>query len=117
VSPSLSEASYTSGAGTGRTFTRVVAPLMKPGLIAGWILVFVLAAGELTASVMLASPSSPVVGFVMMDLRDGGTYGLLAAMGALVSLVTSIMGLGILLLGRRQRGGKRQKSKRRFQKR
>lgn len=112
VSPSLSEASYMSGAGTGRTFSRIVAPLMKPGLIAGWILVFVLAAGELTASVMLASPSSPVVGFVMMDLRDGGTYGLLAAMGALVSLVTSTMGLGILLLGRRQRGGNRkQKAK------
>ncbi|HIY66214.1 MAG TPA: iron ABC transporter permease [Candidatus Agrococcus pullicola] len=105
VGPVLSEASYMSRAGTWRTFRKVVAPLMKPGLISGWILVFVLSAGELTASVMLGSPRSPVVGFVMMDLKDGGTYGQLAAMGALVSLVTSMLGIGILLAGRRRRRG------------
>ncbi|GGD31625.1 iron ABC transporter permease [Microbacterium faecale] len=108
VGPVLSEASYMSRAGTWRTFRKIVGPLMRPGLIAGWILVFVLSAGELTASVMLGSPRSPVVGFVMMDLKDGGTYGQLAAMGALVSIVTSTLGISILLLGRRRR--RRQRS-------
>jgi iron(III) transport system permease protein len=106
VGLALSEASFMSRAGTARTFWKVVAPLMRPGLIGGWILVFVLAAGELTASVMLASPRSPVVGFVMMDLKDGGTYGQLAAMGALVSVITSLLGVGMLLLGRRRRSGR-----------
>jgi iron(III) transport system permease protein len=102
VGPSLLEASHLSGAGEGRTFFRVVAPLMRPGIVSGWVLVFVLSAGDLTASVMLAGASTPVVGFVMLDLTNSGTYGVLAAMGVVVTLVMSAISVTMLMVGRRQ---------------
>ena len=89
IDVSLIEASQSSGAAPGRTFGRVVLPLMRPGLVAGWIFVFVLMVGEVTASVMLASSRTPVVGFVMIDMFNNGTYPALAAIGTVVSLLTS----------------------------
>lgn len=94
IDRSMSEASLMSGASQGTTFRRVAIPLMAPGLRAGWIFVFVLMAGDVTASVMLASSNTPVVGFVMIDLFANSTYPVLAAMGAVISIITS----GVVLL-------------------
>jgi iron(III) transport system permease protein len=101
IDTSLSEASLTCGASEGRTFRKVVAPLMLPGLTAGWVFVFVLMAGDVTGSVMLATTSTPVVGYTMLDLFTSGTYPLVAAMGALISVVTSAIVLGALYGSRR----------------
>ena len=46
-------------------------------------------AGDVTASAMLASTETPVVGFVMLSLFNSGTYPTLAAIGTVISLVTS----------------------------
>lgn len=105
VDRSLSEASLACGASEGRTFRKVALPLMVPGLAAGWVFVFVLMAGDVTASVMLASTRTPVVGFVMLDLFNNATYPLLAAMGAIISVVTSAIVLSALFLSKR--GGRR----------
>lgn len=103
IDASLSEASLMAGASQGRTFRRVAVPLMAPGLVAGWIFVFVLMAGDVTASVMLASSRTPVVGFVMIDLFANSTYPVLAAMGAVISIITSAVVLAALFLPRRRR--------------
>jgi iron(III) transport system permease protein len=101
VDRSLSEASLVSGASEGRTFRKVVVPLTLPGLAAGWVFVFVLMAGDVTGSVMLATTSTPVVGYTMLDLFINGTYPLVAAMGAAISVVTSVVVLAALYLTRR----------------
>jgi iron(III) transport system permease protein len=104
IDKSLSEASLMSGASQGRSFRRIAVPLMAPGLGAGWIFVFVLMAGDVTASVMLASSRTPVVGFVMIDLFANSTYPVLAAMGAVISIITSaVVLLALFLPGRRRR--------------
>lgn len=103
IGPTMTEASLMSRASHGRTFVSVIFPLMRSGLITGWVLVFVNAFGDLTASVMLAEPNNPVVGFVMLDLNTQGTFGTLAAMGAFVSLIGSTIGVFVLVLGSRQR--------------
>lgn len=100
VGRELSEASLMSGATTGRTFVRVVLPLMKPGLAATWVLLFVLMSGEITASSMLAGTRNPVVGFVILDLWANGSYATLAAFGTLMSLITSTVVLGMLAVTR-----------------
>lgn len=102
VGRELSEASLMSGATTGRTFVRVVLPLMIPGLAAAWVLLFVLMSGEITASSMLAGTGNPVVGFVVLDLWTNGSYAALAAFGTLMSLVTSTVVLGMLAVTRRR---------------
>ena len=72
VSPELSEASRISGAGGTRTMRRIVLPLMLPGLAAGWALIFASIVGELTASVILAGPHNPVLGYLIMTSYEAG---------------------------------------------
>jgi iron(III) transport system permease protein len=90
------EASASCGGSDMRTFRKIALPLMGPGLTAGWVFVFVLMAGEVTMSVLLASTATPVVGFVMIDLFDNGTYPLLAAMGVIITAVSATVVLSVL---------------------
>ncbi|UNM99056.1 ABC transporter permease [Rhodococcus opacus] len=98
VGRQLTEASATSGAAAWTTFRRVLLPLMAPGLIAGWSLLFVLITGDITASSMLAGTHTPVVGFVILDLWTSGTYPRLAALGVLMTVVASIVVLTVMWL-------------------
>jgi iron(III) transport system permease protein len=85
----LAEASRISGAGPARTFRRILLPLSVPGLMAGWIIVFIHTAGEVTASTLLAGARNPVIGRVMTELWVFGSFPQLAAMSIVVTLVTS----------------------------
>jgi iron(III) transport system permease protein len=102
IGPQLSEASLMSGASPGRTFLHIVLPLMVPGMIVGWALLFVLIAGEITASSMLAGTRNPVIGFAVLDLWVNGSYSPLAAFGTLISLVMSAVVLTALQTSRRR---------------
>jgi iron(III) transport system permease protein len=89
VGADLTEASRIAGAGPGRTFTRVMLPLAVPGLMAGWIIVFIHTAGEVTASTLLGGARNPVIGRVMTELWIFGSFPQLAAMSIVVTAVTS----------------------------
>lgn len=97
----LSEASEVSGAGPGRTFLRVQLPLMVPGLLAGWALIFVRVMGDVTVSALLAASSNPVVGFQILQLFTGAGFGDMAALAAVLTVVSSIVVASVLLLSRR----------------
>ncbi len=101
VGNDLIEASVASGASRARTLFRVMLPLMGPGLIAGWGLLFVLMAGELTASSMLAGAGSPVIGFAILDVWEAGTPGPLAAMACGFTLLTSMVVVSSALVSRK----------------
>ena len=58
VDPSLEESARILGASWGFTLREVTLPLIRPGLLAGWILVFVPAIQELSASILLFSSNS-----------------------------------------------------------
>jgi len=100
----LFEASSVSGAGPWRTFRRVALPLMIPGLTAGWVFLFVAIAGELTASSMLAGVTNPVIGFVILNIWESGTFSQLAAMGTVVAVVSAVIVTTVLALSRRASG-------------
>ena len=85
----LIEASSVSGAGDTRTLRRVLLPLMIPAVISGWALIFVLMSGDITASAMLASTRTPVVGFVMLDQWTSGSYPTIAALGVTLTLIST----------------------------
>lgn len=91
VGKSVVEASRVSGADQTRTILKVQAPLMLPGLVGGWTLLFVLMVGELNTSVILAAPKMPVVGFVFLNIWENGTYSQLAALGTITSLISGIL--------------------------
>ena len=56
VPVSHEEAAATSGAGWLRTMWRIVVPQMRLGLVAAWLITFVLAFGELGVSILVAPP-------------------------------------------------------------
>lgn len=101
VGKELSEASFVSGAEGGRTFRRVYLPLMLPGLVAGWALLFIRMVGDLTASAILSGPGNPVVGFRILDEYLFGSYGSLAALALTLTLITSTVLVVVMALSRR----------------
>lgn len=101
VDRQLIEAALMAGASAGTAFRRVALPLMRPSLVAGWTLLFVLMSGDITASLMLANNSNPVVGFVILDLWSGGSFPQLAALGTVMTLLGSLVVLLTMRLSRR----------------
>ncbi len=83
IHPSLEEASLSSGANWAQTFKNVTLPLLKPGLFAGWVLVFIAFSRELSASVLLYSPRLEVLSVAIYDLMQSGNYRALSALAFL----------------------------------
>jgi iron(III) transport system permease protein len=87
----LEEASRAAGAGAGTTVRRILFPLMRPGLIAGWILLATIFMREFSLSLFLYSPSSEPVGPLLYFLWLDGQTGAVGALGMLVSVVSAIL--------------------------
>lgn len=96
----MTEASYVSGASEVRTLSRVTLPLAWPGLVAGWALLFVLIAGELEASSLLATSRTPVIGFVLSDSWQNGSVSDMAAYATTFTAISCSVVFLILALGR-----------------
>jgi iron(III) transport system permease protein len=69
---SLEEAARISGASWKWSFRDIVIPLVKPGLVAGWFLVFLPSLRELTISALLWSPGNETLGVAVYNLHEGG---------------------------------------------
>lgn len=101
VHPELEEAGRVSGSTVVRTILRVTVPLLKPAVFFSWFWILLLTFREVTMAVMLTSPESHVLPWVIWDLWNGG---LTQEAAAAATVLTSIaMGLMILLRGHIQR--------------
>ena len=87
------EASKSLGASRLQTFTRIVQPMISPGLIAGFLLVFVRSVGEYTISVFLYTPTNKPVSIAVVNGIFEYNIGLAMAYGALLILITSALSL------------------------
>jgi iron(III) transport system permease protein len=79
----LEESAAMSGASWGTTFFRVVLPLLKPGLLAGWIYIVIVSIRELSTSILLYSPGTEVVSVLIWELWENGQYVELSALGVM----------------------------------
>jgi iron(III) transport system permease protein len=79
----LEESAAMSGASWGTTFYRIILPLLKPGLLAGWIYIMIVSIRELSSSILLYSPGTEVVSIVIWELWENGQYVELSALGVL----------------------------------
>ena len=80
----LEESAAMSGASWGTTFRRIVLPLLKPGLIAGWIYIVIVSMRELSSSILLYSPGTEVVSVMIWELWQNGQYVELSALGVML---------------------------------
>ena len=72
IGADLEESAYASGASWWQTFRRILLPLLLPGLVAGWIYVFVASARELSSAILLYSPGNEVVSIRIWELFQEG---------------------------------------------
>jgi iron(III) transport system permease protein len=91
------EASRVSGAGAVGTNLRVVLPLMRSSLGGAAALMFVLLTHEFTASVLVRSLHTQVMGTVLFDYWANGGYPLVAAVALVMAAVTTV-GVTIALI-------------------
>jgi len=72
VHDSLVEASRASGASNWESLRDVVIPLIRPGMVAAFFLIFLPALRELTTSVLLYGPTTRTIGVAIYTLNEDG---------------------------------------------
>jgi iron(III) transport system permease protein len=80
IHPELEESAAMSGASWFQTFRHIVLPLLRPGLAAGWALLFVAFTRELSASILLYSPKLEVLSVVIYTMYQEGGFRTLSAL-------------------------------------
>ncbi|MEV2223823.1 ABC transporter permease subunit [Nocardia vinacea] len=95
------EASATSGASPFVTNARIMLPLMRPTILSAVALMFILLTHEFAASLLVRASTTQVMGTLLFDMWQNGSYPLVAAMALLMTAVTTIgVALAMLVGGR-----------------
>jgi len=100
----LEDAGRILGAGRLRVLADITAPLARSGIIAAWCFIFIGVIRELSASIILFTPSTKVMSVVIFDLKEEGQFGAIAVLGlfmlamtfATVVLVQALLGRDVL---------------------
>ena len=91
VHKELEEASVVCGAGFLATFRRVLIPMMRPGVMAGWIILATIFMREFSATLFLYSPGAEPLGPLLYFLYLDGMRGRVAAIGIVISIISVIL--------------------------
>ena len=98
----LEEAAQVGGVSTFRILTKVIVPLIKPGLVYTWIWTSLSAYRELTMAVFLASPKSQVLSTYIWGQWHGGGLGDAAAIAIVMIAVMSPLVTTFWIYARKQ---------------
>lgn len=90
IDPSLEEACTMVGGGLLATLRHITVPLLKPGIAAGWTLLFIIFVRELAISVLLYAPGGEVLSVLIYNRWAEGDYNALAAM-SMVQVVMMVV--------------------------
>ncbi len=104
VDKSLEECARVCGASWGYQMRTVTLPLLRPGLIAAWLLVFIASVRELGASVFLMGPHSKVIAPSIVNSWLTASSELSAAM-ALIQTVMVFIAVAIMFKVAKRVGG------------
>ncbi|HEY1411782.1 MAG TPA: iron ABC transporter permease, partial [Rhodopila sp.] len=88
---SLEECGQVCGASWGYRMRTITMPLLRPGLIAAWMLLFIASVRELGASILLMGPHSQVLTPAIVDAWFGSSSELTAAMALIQTAVVGIV--------------------------
>jgi iron(III) transport system permease protein len=107
IDRTLEESAQMCGASWGYRMRTVTMPLLRPGLVAAWLLLFIASVRELGASILLMGPKAKVITPAIVESWFSTSTELTAAM-ALLQTLAVVAALAILLaVARRavQQGG------------
>ncbi|BBK35611.1 ABC transporter substrate-binding protein [Allostella sp. ATCC 35155] len=101
INPEMEDAVRILGGSRLTAVRRVVAPLLKSGLIGAWLLVFIPATRELSAAIFLYGPDTRTMAVMLFDLSEEGNFERLAALGwLLLGATILIVAVGYRIVGR-----------------
>ena len=91
VHDSLVEAARASGATVWQALKDIVIPLVRPGMVAAFFLIFLPALRELTVSVLLYGPTTRTIGVAIYTLNEDGETVYSAALAG-IALIIIVLG-------------------------
>lgn len=101
INPEMEEAVRILGGGRMVAIHRVLAPLMRRGMIGAWLLVFIPASRELSTALFLYGPTTRTMSVMLLDLSEEGNFERLAALGFMLLIATMvIVAIGFRFVGR-----------------
>jgi iron(III) transport system permease protein len=101
IDKSLEECAQMCGAPWVYRTRTVTMPLLRPGLLAAWLLLFIASVRELGASILLMGPNSKVLTPAIVESWFASSSELTAAMALMQTFVVALaMGLFVFLTGR-----------------
>ena len=97
----LEESAEMCGASPLMRLRRIVAPLLAPALLAGWLFIFLMAARVLSLAILLSGPRSQTMAVTLFDLWTNGQGTELAALGLIWSMLMAMIAAVFYFLARR----------------
>ena len=91
VHPELEEAGRIFGATRLRALMDITAPLIRNGVIATWILIFIGSIRELSATILLFTAKTKTISVTMFDLRESNDWGPIAVLSITMLVITFLM--------------------------
>jgi iron(III) transport system permease protein len=87
VSRELDESARMSGASWWRAMTRIVMPLVAPGMVSLWLLLFVTYIREVSSSMMLFTFGTETISIALIQIMEYEPYGVSGAFGVLQTVL------------------------------
>lgn len=97
VSHELENAATVCGASRFAEFRDILFPLVRPGILAGWMLMFVSMMRELSASIFLFTPGNETAAVAIFNLWEEGNFSYVSVLALLLVAISVI----VLLIVRR----------------
>jgi iron(III) transport system permease protein len=87
IDPSLEEAGRITGASWLHTIRRILMPLSRPGLLVAFLLVFIPAFGELSATILLYTGGTVTIAIAIYRMNDLGQLEVVSALAVFTIVV------------------------------
>jgi iron(III) transport system permease protein len=91
VHPELEDASRILGATRLRALFDITTPLIRNGVIATWIFIFIGSIRELSATILLFTARTKTISVTMFDLRESNDWGPIAVLSITMLVITFVM--------------------------
>lgn len=96
IGTELEEAGHSVGASRGRVARDVTLPLVKSGMLAAWLLIFLIFVREYSTGIYLLGPGTEIIGSLVVSLWGTGAIDLVSALAVINILIISA-GLALAL--------------------
>jgi iron(III) transport system permease protein len=90
IDKALEEAARVNGAHPARVAYTITLPLLRPGLLATWALLFMVSVREISASLFLSGPSTQVLGPAIFSFWDSGGLPRVSALAVVQAVIILI---------------------------